>query len=90
MTRGKMMVKKWMLDQKQNEAARYNMWFEIAKESRTELGIVADEDGFVTVILDDIIKETEKAVQVVVATGDIVGSSKGFKAWFPKSQIKMA
>ena len=35
----------------------------------------------------EVLKETEKAVHVVLSTGDVVGSIKGWKTWITKSVI---
>lgn len=36
----------------------------------------------------EVLSESEKAIQVILGTGDIVGSYKGWKTWLPKSVIK--
>jgi len=44
-------------------------------------------DGYMTVYVEEELKETEKAIQVRLSTGDCVGSYKGWTLWIPKSQI---
>lgn len=81
-----MKVKEWFVDKTQETAKRYNMWIDV--DSRNELGmIVADENGYVKVMAQEVISETEKAVQVILSTGFVDGSAKGWKTWIPKSVI---
>lgn len=47
------------------------------KEPREERDMKANE----------IISESEKAIQVTLGSGNVVGSVKGWKLWIPKSQI---
>lgn len=49
--------------------------------------MVISENGYVVVKVIEVLKESEKAVEVVLSTGDVVGSYKGWKAWIPKSTI---
>lgn len=44
-------------------------------------------DGYKLVRVQEVLKETEKAVQVVLSTGNVVGSIKGWRTWIPKSVI---
>ena len=77
-------VKAWVIDKAEAEAKRYNTWIDIY--SRDEDGTKIAIDGYYTV-RGEIIKETEKAINVRLSTGDIVGSKKGWTIWMPKSQI---
>ena len=81
-------VKEWFIDKQQDTATRYNCFIDIF--TRDEDGKEIAIDGYVTVSFEEIIKESEKAVQVVLRTGDVVGSGKGWKVWIPKSVIKEA
>lgn len=85
MTTGYVKVKEWVIDKIQNTAERYNTYIDIY--SRDENGMVSSENGYVVVKVIEVLKESEKAVEVVLSTGDVVGSYKGWKAWIPKSAI---
>lgn len=80
-------VKKWIIDRAQETAGRYNTYIDYARQ---EDGAALVEDGYITVLVREVLKETEKAVQVLLDTGDVVGSYKGWKVWVPKSQILIA
>jgi len=86
MTRGFIKIKEWFYDKTQAIARGYNVYIDV--ESRGEFGEVkADENGYITVLVDEVIAESEKAVQVKLASGGVVGSYKGWKTWIPKSVI---
>ena len=80
----KLNVKEWVIDKEQATARCYNTYFDY---ERDENGLCKTENGYMTVFCDEIIRETEKAIQVILRTGDTVGSVKGWKCWIPKSQI---
>lgn len=82
--RQSMKVKEWIIDKAQRTAADYNCWIDF---ERDEQGMRKVENGYLTVIVDEVLAETEKAVQVRLQTGEVVGSYKGWKLWIPKSQI---
>lgn len=77
-------VKEWVIDKAQDTAMRYNVWINF---QHTEKGMRKVEDGCLIVTVEEVLAETEKAVHVRLATGDIDGSFKGWKLWVPKSQI---
>lgn len=80
-------VKAWVIDKAQEEAKRFNTWIDIVSRNE-ENKVTADEQGYYTVIVEELIKETEKAVFAKLSSGSIVGSSNGWQLWIPKSQIK--
>lgn len=83
-----MRIKKWFLDKTSETANKYNTYIDVtdaSRDSKTRC-ITADADGFVEVIAE-VISESEKAIQVVLKTGEVVGSTKGWKTWIPKSVI---
>ena len=80
----KMTVKRWIADKAQTEAKRYNYFFNVEYVN----GFYADiENDTVTLESVEIIKETEKAVQVAIGCGAIDGKVETWNAWLPKSQI---
>ena len=79
-------VKEWFINKAQDTARRYNTYIDVY--SRDENGTVEAKDGYLTVQVLEVLKETEKAIQAVLSTGEIVGSVKGWKTWIPKSVIK--
>ncbi len=79
-------VRDWFIDKTQVTAKRYNTFIDVY--SRNEEGVIIAEDGYYTVKIIEVLTESEKAIQVVLGTGDIVGSYKGWKTWIPKSVIK--
>lgn len=79
-------VKEWFFDKTQETAGRYNTYIDVY--SRDENGYIkADENGYITVKADDILNESEKAIQVLLSSGEMVGTCKGWKTWIPKSLI---
>lgn len=78
-------VKAWVIDKAQDTARRYNTYIDYAErgEDHTRLEV----NGYIKVIVEERLGETEKAVKVRLRTGDIVGSVKGWTLWIPKSQI---
>ena len=84
-----MKIKEWIYNKIQDEARMYNRFIDVADASRNEVGaITADEDGYIEVIVEEKIKETEKAFNVKLSTGEVDGSYMGWNCWIPKSQIK--
>lgn len=79
-------VRDWFIDNTQIIAKKYNTFIDVY--SRNEDGVIISEDGYYTVKIMEVLSESEKAIQVVLGTGDIVGSYKGWKIWIPKSVIK--
>lgn len=80
-----MMVKEWLLDKTQDTAKRYNCFINF---KRDENGMRLVEDGYVTVYVEEEISESEKAAQVKLSTGEVLGSANGWKTWIPKSAIR--
>ena len=78
-------VKEWIIDKAQQTARAYHCWISYAR--RDEDGRPTREDGCVYVWIEEEISETEKAIHVRLATGEMDGSVKGWKVWIPKSQI---
>ena len=77
-------VKEWFLNKTQETATRYNTFIDFERNEEETMLVV---DGYATVFVEEKISETEKAVQVVLHTGDVLGSYKGWKTWIPKSVI---
>lgn len=82
-------IKEWFLRKAQDTATRYNCFIDVTDNSRDleTNAITADADGYVEVIAEEELKESEKAVQVRLATGSVLGSANGWKCWIPKSVI---
>ena len=80
-------VKSWFIEKAKMEALRYNIIIDtnINREFGEELK--EDANGCYTVYIEEELKETEKAIQVKLATGHIDGSTKGWTTWIPKSVI---
>lgn len=76
-------IKNWLLEQVQQKAKHYDVYID---EERTEQGALKLTDGFATVV-GEILSETEKAVKVLLSSGKIVGSYKGWETWLPKSCV---
>lgn len=80
----KMTVKRWIADKAQEEAKRYNLFFNVEYAN----GYYADTENDTVTFSDvEILKETEKAIQVSIACGNADGKVGTYKAWMPKSQI---
>ena len=78
-------VKAWVIDKAQETARKYNCYIDYAR--RNENGTRVEENGYIYVLVEESLAETEKAVQVKLSTGKVVGSFKGWTMWIPKSQI---
>ena len=78
-------VKEWFFDKEQDKAEHYNVFMDF---ERKEDGTVKVVDGYVFAKIEEAIKETEKAIQVKISSGDVLGSYKGWTCWIPKSLIK--
>lgn len=76
-------LKRWIFDKIQSEAARYNRFIDTTYVD----GYYADTEKDQVTAIGNIIKETEKAIQIEFSTGSIDGNCNGWKAWVPKSQI---
>ena len=77
-------VKEWFLNKTQDTATRYNAFIDFERNEESTMLVV---DGYATVFVEETIAETEKAIQVVLHTGDVLGSCNGWKTWVPKSVI---
>lgn len=78
-------VKEWFFNKEQDKAEKYNTFFDF---ERNEDETIKGENGYVFAEVEEIITETEKAIQVRIATGGVVGSYKGWTCWIPKSLTK--
>ena len=83
----KLIVKEWVITKAQQTASCYNCFIDYERDESSGLGIAKRENGCITVYAEEILNESEKAIQVRLRTGDVVGSVKGWKLWIPKSQI---
>ena len=86
MEAGYIKVKEWFIKKTEQTSKRYDTWIDVYSRDENEK-VTADENGYITVLAEKVIAESEKAVQLVLHTGDIVGSGKGWKTWIPKSVI---
>lgn len=84
MKRFEMKIKDWFYNKTSDVAKSYNTFIDFA---RNEDGMCKVEDGYITVVVEEVISESEKAIQVRLASGESVGSYKGWKTWVPKSVI---
>lgn len=80
-------VKQWVIEKAQETASKYNTFIDYKRDESTEIHTALVEDGYITVYVDEVLKETEKAVEVKLATGEVIGSYKGWNVWIPKSQM---
>lgn len=86
-----MKIKFWVWDKMNVEADRYGRGVDANsnREPGTTVKETQDENGFVEVYPIEVIKETEKAINVkLAATAYNKGmSATTWTAWIPKSQI---
>lgn len=82
----KVTVKRWLAEQKREEMAKYNLapTFEYVDGYW-----VNREDDTVTMNVVEVLKETEKAIQLSMdcETRTGMNAHDPFAMWFPKSQI---
>lgn len=84
MTRFDMKIKEWFYDKTADVAKSYNTFIDF---ERNEDGMRKVENGYMTVVVEEVLAESDKAIQVRLASGAVVGSYKGWKTWIPKSVI---
>lgn len=86
-----MKIKYWVYDKINTEADKYNRGIDANynREPGTTVKQTQDENGFVEVYPIEVLKETEKAINVkLAATSFNKGmSATSWMAWIPKSQI---
>lgn len=82
-----MKIKTWIIDKAQDEARRYNIFFDVTRRTEDAFRIPLVEDECYFMKIDEVLKETEKAIQIKISSGDVVGSYDGWTLWVPKSQI---
>ena len=85
MERKQLKIKEWIIDREQSKATRYNVFMDFERDDVTGIRKVAD--GFLTVTVT-VLSETDKAIRINIESGLVVGSSDGWNAWVPKSQIE--
>ncbi len=84
-------VKDWFATKMQDEATGYNTYIDVKYNDEIKEGdidLINRDGGYITVYVQEEIKETEKAINVVLSTGHVDGSTKGWKTWIPKSVVK--
>jgi hypothetical protein len=81
-------VKSWFIDKESEKASRYNTFFDFKRKDNGSWEEIIEEDGFKYVFIQKVLNESEKAIQVQISTGDVLGSYKGWKVWIPKSLIE--
>lgn len=84
MERFELKIKEWFWQKIHASAKCYNTFIDYVRD---ESGMMKVDDGYVTVIVEEVISESEKAIQVMLSSGGVVGSCKGWKTWIPKSVI---
>ena len=77
-------VRHWFINKTQETATRYNTFIDFVRNEDDTVLVV---DGYATVFVEEQLAETEKAVQVKLHTGNVLGSDKGWTVWVPKSVI---
>lgn len=77
-------MKTWLFDKIQSEANKYHTYIDVEYVN----GYYENtETNTVIAYVKEVLKETEKAIQVRFSTGNVDGSTKGWTAWVAKSQI---
>ena len=82
-----MKIKTWIIDKAQDDARRYNIFFDVTRRTNDDINQRLVEDGCYYMKVEEVLKETEKALQIKLSSGDVIGSYKGWTLWVPKSQI---
>ena len=77
-------VKEWFFDKVYEEAKKYHIY--LNGEYKVVNGI--EMLDHITLRVDEVLKETEKAVQVVLDAETESGSYHSWKTWIPKSVIE--
>ena len=74
----------WFYYKLRETSDRYHCYIDVY--NRGENGSIPSD--VVMVQAQEVLKETEKAIQVKLITGGVDGSYKGWTTWIPKSLIK--
>lgn len=78
-------MKEWLFNKVNNESRNYHIHLDF---DRDENGMMEIEDGCVFAHVEEVLGETEKAIKVRLASGECVGSTKGWTTWLPKSCVE--
>lgn len=73
-------IKEWFYDKTEQISVSYNCFID-------KYDVEETDNGLVKVLVEEVLNESEKAVQVRLATGSVLGSYNGWKTWIPKSVI---
>lgn len=82
---GVVKMKEWFYDKIQEKASSYNIYLDHLDDDEGHRAKV--EEGYVAIMIEEFLGESEKATHLKLASGLIVGSSKGWDTWIPKSVI---
>lgn len=77
-------VKEWFYNKESDKAVRYGITFKVSRRTDDIKAIPVVEDGCVF-LKAQVLRETEKAVQVEIENGGYGNSNKDWKCWIPKS-----
>ena len=80
-------IKEWFYYKTSEVAEGYNTFIDVTEYSRVDGVLTADKNGYIEVIVREVLNETEKAIQVILDSGSVVGNVKCWKTWIPKSVI---
>lgn len=77
-------IKRWFEEKAQREAGHFNTYIDL---KRNEDGTIEEINGYVTAYIEEQLAESEKAIKVRLASGEVLGNYKGWELWVPKSVI---
>ena len=78
-----MTIKEWLYRKINDQALDYQMMIDVF--NRDENGMIPNDE--VKVLVEEVLAESEKAIKVRLATGEVDGSYKGWVCWIAKSCI---
>lgn len=82
-----MRVKEWLVNRIDEEARGYNRMIDINKDREFGAPAIADEDGCLTIYVEEIESESEKAYKCKLGAETMNGAVTTWSAWIAKSQI---
>ena len=74
----------WLFNKVNRESSNYHIYLDFDRDENGYMEVVY---GCVFAHVEEVLTESEKAIKVRLASGECVGSSKGWTTWLPKSCV---
>lgn len=84
--KGRLEVKEWIFDKIEDEMKKFNMYLAgeyVHLEGSEDINVKRHD----MIRVEEVLKETEKAFQIMADAETVNGHAKAWKCWIPKSAI---